>query len=246
MNKTVSIPQPYAEALCSNACDVLHLDVAPEELPCRCIIRATRPVFNPQTPLEWIMAIHNEQVYGTFGATDTLPVDVPIGYVDVVEKVPYDYNIWSLGLPEPVFRVENAHLFDEPSPLLPNREDLPLDKWLPSHVVKRSYPYVGMMFISLDVNPDIFNLAAHRGTFLVDLTHEFDDLCITEDGLIDGKYDAFLTCGNLEKRFDNAVSEIFYELDRKGDLVTYPSLLHQGKLMPRRSLLIKCFKQWGH
>ncbi len=60
MNKNVSIPQPYAEALCSNACDVLHLDVAPEELPCRCIIRATRPVFNPQTPLEWIMAIHNE------------------------------------------------------------------------------------------------------------------------------------------------------------------------------------------
>ena len=28
MTKTVSIPQPYAEALCSNACDVLHLDVA--------------------------------------------------------------------------------------------------------------------------------------------------------------------------------------------------------------------------
>ena len=38
MNKNVSIPQPYAEALCSNACDVLHLDVAPEELPCRCIM----------------------------------------------------------------------------------------------------------------------------------------------------------------------------------------------------------------
>ena len=242
--KKLLIQEPYAVALCIKAIDVVHLDVAPKEMPCRYLVIATGPVYNPQTPLEWSMHIHNHQVYGNIGPTDSLPVNVPVGFVDVVEQVPHDYNIWSLGLPEPVFRVKNAHLFDEPSSAWPFRPDQPLDKWLPSSRVRLAHPVISPTTLFLQVNKNLFDLAVKRASFTVDLTEEFEEVPIREDGMLDYMYDVVLLCGNREKLFANAMSEIFFEIDDAGELVTYPSLLNQGKLMPRKSLLITCDFPW--
>ena len=240
MKQTVSVPQPYAEALCTRVCDVVHLEVAPHQLPCRYIVVSTEPVYNPSTPLEWVMAIHNHQVFGNIGATDTLPVNVPIGFVDVVEQVPHDYNIWTLGLPEPVFRVRNARMFDKPSLLLPFRKDQPLHKWLPSYRFNPAKPSVGQNHISFHVNPQLFSLAEKHGSFTVDLTEDFNEIKINDDGMLDVLRDVYLYCGKREMIFINGASEIFFELNDDGDLVTYPSLLNHGQSIPRRSLLISC------
>lgn len=244
MTKTVSIPQPYADALCSRLIDGWHLDEAPDETPCLYLVYATEPVSNPQMPMEWLMAIHNEQVFGNLGKTETMPVNAYVGYVLFGKEMSHKKSVWSLGQQEPCYRVVAARLFDACYVPSEARIDLPLEKWLPSHIVHVERPTKEGNLLTLPASEEVFDTARTYGSFIVDLTQEMCDLTLEDED--DEDPDRVITvfrliCGHREKIFHAlGKMEMFYELDADGNPVFYSSAVIPTSPQMRASWVFKC------
>ena len=244
MKKTISIPQPLADALCSRLIDGWHLEEAPEETPCTYLVYATEQVLNPQTPMEWLMAIHNEQVFGNLGKTESLPVGAYVGYVKFGEQLPHNKSVWTLGSPEPCYRVIEARLFDMAYNPGDFRVDLPLDRWLPSHIVHIERPSKVGNVLTLPVSEDVYSTARTYGSFIVDLTQEMCDLTLEDEDDEDPSRVIKvlrLVCNNREKLF-HALGrmDLFYELDADEEPVPYPSVIVPHTPQFRASWVFKC------
>ena len=244
MKKTILAPQPTANALCSLLIDGWHLQEAPEETPCTYLVYATAHVSNPQTPLECLMTIHNEQVFGNLGKTETLPVGAYVGYVKFGEPMPRKASIWTLSSPEPCYRVIEARLFDRPFNPGEFRIDLPLDRWLPSHIAHIERPWKKGHVLSLPVSEEIFSTASTYGSFIVDLTQEMCDLTLEDedDEDLSRVIEVLrLVCNHRVKLFRiMGRMEMFYELDADGVPVPYRSVIVTHSPQFRASWVFKC------
>lgn len=239
--KYLKFPQPYATALCYGYYNGIHLEEAPKFCSEVYAVIATEPVFDPETPIELLMQIHNEQLFGNLPLTEDLPVNQVIGFFTATDDEPYETDVWTQSLPKPVYSVLSPGLFDVPFPCNHLREDLDLTKMIPSHRILGRQEPSSHLSLYLDVNEKAFYVAAAGGSILVDLTDEVRKVILkdpeNEDDLKEFKR-VCLVCKNRIKSFDVMKPlEIIYELDAKGDPVLYPSI-EPGKRLMRVSLKI--------
>ena len=243
----LSVQQPCADALCSGLFEGWPLDEAPQSTPCKYMVYATRQVFNPQTPLELLAKIHNEQVFGNLGETDTLPVDVYVGYVILGEPISPEKRWWRYGITKPVYRVLEARLFDVA--YCPDHMGifLPLDKWLPTSIVHIARPSKEGNLLTLPASEKIFSRAGKYGTFFLDLTPEMCKLVLEdEDDEDDARVikELRLVCGHRMKRFNVLGGiDIFYELDDQENPIFYPSIMVPDSKQMRGLVRFKCEHQ---
>ena len=241
--KKEQMPQPQATLYCSGLFDGLPLKVEPEKLPYRCLVEAVEPVFNQEMPLELVRQIHNQQLFGNIEPTDKLPVGCCIGYFDVVARDPKCVSVLKHEENLPIYRVENAHLFETPIPVLHGRTDVPLDKWMPSYVAHLAHPSLNGRTLSVPVNEEIFSLARDGFTFLMDFTPEVEAIILSdEEDDSDPISKLRLFCGNREKWF-NVFVDFFVELDENDETVLYPSVVVTSCPQFRLSACIKCREQ---
>ena len=244
--KILEVPEPYAKALCNGLITGWHLDAPPEEELCTYLVYATKQVFNPQTPLEWLMEIHNEQLFGNLGETDDLPVNAFIGYVTFRRDELAKPTVWTRGMKSPVYEVFTAHVFDMPFRSDCSQRYLRLKDWLPSHVFWLMRPAY-FIFLNLHVTESVFARAIAGGSIIIDLTEEMRRL-ILWDGENETNMKEIkalsLVCGRRRKLFDvEDRITILYETDGEGKPVLYPTLVPGEKKM-RVSVRFDCGKQW--
>ena len=244
--KYLKLSKPLAEALVKRLINGWHLDEAPEGWYEDYLVYATEAVSNDQMPLEWLMEIHNEQVFGNLPPTDELPVNAFIGVVSFSKEPPRKESVWTQGIQGPVYEVFTSCVFDKPFRTDHLRTDLDLGAMLPSHVFCNVHRPHKDIFLTLYVGDETFSLATAGGTIMLDLTDEIRNLI-----LLDPENEAdlrhfdilCLVCGKREKLFDIKDGiEIIYEYGDDGNPVTYPSVKSPEKRLMRISVLISCAK----
>lgn len=226
--KYIKLPQPYATALCYGYFDGVHLDEEPESVIETFAVIATAPVEDTETPIELLMAIRNEQLYGNVPPTEELPINEVIGFISVMKEEPYEPNVWTRCLPVPAYRILLARVFDNPFQSYRFREDLEYSKFLPYHIwMRRECPTChGSLY--LPVNKDVFYTAVAGGSVLVDLTEEVRRLILNDpenENELKTIDDVNLICEHRMKTFEVVrPMEIIYEMDAEGNPVLHPSI----------------------
>lgn len=237
----IELPQPYATALCYGYYEGVHLDEAPENGYETYLVFAKPSVFNQPTPVELLMEIHNEQLFGNLPPTQEMPVNAFIGFITVEAKEPVKTSVWTQSMPKPVYSLRLTSMFDKPFRCDHNREDLDLEKWWPCHSIIGRHKPIDMGFLFLDVNEDAFYVATAGGSILIDLTEKMRNLLLNDpenENDLKKFHGVVLSCGNRQKDFDHAtLSETIYELDADGNPVLYPSI-EPGKRRMRVSVRV--------
>ena len=242
----IKLPQPYATALCYGYYNRVHLEEAPthgyEIYP----VYATEPVFDPQTPVEILMEIHNEQLFGNLPPTEEFPVNAFIGFVAVTKDAPKMPNVWDLSQPEPAYSVSGCSVFDMPFPCNNPCIDVDVLKWGPYHTYVRSLDPRYFYGLSIESNEEAFKTATAGGSILIDLTEVVrKEILIDpedENTLKPVKY-LCLRYGRRQKYFDVDGVEIIYDLGADGNPILHPSVKSPGKQLMRVSALFHCIPE---
>lgn len=245
--KSIKVQKSVAVALCSGLFDGWPLNEVPEKSPCKYMVYATRQVFNPETSLELLAKIHNEQIFGNIGEPDSLPEEVYVGYIIFGGQIPPEKEWWRYGITKPVYRVLEARLFD--MPYFPDHMDvfLPLDKWIPASIINQARPTKDGNVLTLPASQKTLMTAGRFGTIFLDLTLEMSKLILEdEDDEDDARVikELRLVCGHHEKRFNvEGGIDIFYELDDQGNPIFYPSIMVPDRKQMRGIVSFNCEHQ---
>ena len=244
--KYIKLPQPYATALCYGFYNSVHLEDAMkgdyETIP----VYATEPVFDPLTPVEILMEIHNEQIFGNLPPTEELPVNAFIGYVSATKKFPKMTNVWDMSLQQPAYPISGCHVFDEPFYCGNPNVDVDVLKWGPCFVYQRMPDPSYFYGISIHASKKTYMTAITGGTIRIDLTDDVRRVI-----LIDPEDESTIKrieylCIHFEKRMKYVKLsgvEIFYDLGPDGNPVMHPSLKSTDKPRLRVSALFHCLPE---
>lgn len=230
MIKKLKIPQPYAEMTVRGLVSVIKLDTGEKETHGRIYIYATAPVINPKTPLEWRQEVENHVVFGNLPPTEELPTNRLIGFVDVVRTVPFDYNVWTLGMRDCAYLVTNAHYFVTPFILNPDEIDLNFIRRANTCMFMPRQPFFrenGDELV-IPVSDFIYQLAWSGNDFNVELTEDFAKLVLGKDGNLKPFTRFSVWRGNQAKRFivDDETMIRHSVMDDGSDLCWYPSVVN--------------------
>ncbi len=241
--KYIKLPQPYATALCYGYFNRVHIEDAPTDYYETIPVYATQLEFDAQTPVEILMEIHNEQLYGNLPPLEELPINAFIGTVGVYKGEHCKPNVWDLTVPEPSYPMVGAHVFEEP--LYCGYPDIDVDvlKWGPSYTFRKSINPSYSHGLILEVNEETFKNALTAGTIVFDLTDQIRrEILIDPDDENSFKpmESLMLACGKRQRSVFLDGIDILYELDSNGDPVLYPSIKSPDKRLMRVSALFHC------
>lgn len=231
------IQQPHAEMIVRG----LRIAIPDEHFSKgdRIYINAAVPVLDLNAPLEQRQEVINQQLFGNLPPTVDLPYGKCVGFVDVLCQADGTESIWSSPA-EPSVIVTNAHVFDEPQPVIPrswyDAEDIPSHKFLGSS------PYSFNDELRLPVNEGLFAIAMRGGSITFELSGSMADHTLTSDKLLKDFEKFTLRCGNRSKTFLwNDECDVVWEQDAEtDDLVFYPSVYDVSGKAPRAWLHLSC------
>ena len=204
-------------------------------------INASVPVFNPNTPLEWLQEVINHQLFGNLPPTEDLPYGKCVGFVDVLCQADGNESRWT-KTQEPTVIVTNAHVFDEPQSIMPrgwyDAEDIP------SHQFGERSVMIWRHFdeLCVPVNEKLYDIASQGGSVTFEMTGSLAVDTLLDNGE-DQMFEKFtLSCGQRSKSFLwNDDCDVVWEQDPEtDDLVLYPSVYAASGKAPRARLQLSC------
>lgn len=147
--KVLSVQQPWASLICTGVKDVENRTWQPKEVPGRILIHASAKKIPRDYDMKYLLpeeisVISNMKLFGICPDYDELYYSSIIGYVDVVGFSNDSDSFWA-GPGQTHWKLENAHLFDEPIQDVKGKLglfDYPLDEnnLPPAHKVEHNYP----------------------------------------------------------------------------------------------------------
>lgn len=165
--KTLSIQQPWASLICAGIKDVENRTWKPSTVPGRILIHASSKKvtknFLNSVPLDQMIEIKNEVLFGNIDQLEKLPTSAIIGYVTVKSFQDITDSVWDCGEGIIKWVLEDAYLFDEPIMDVKgklNLFDYPLDENnLPAaHKVELAAPKYQDKRLSLPCNEDAIDI----------------------------------------------------------------------------------------
>lgn len=190
--KTLSIQQPWASLICAGIKDVENRTWKPSDVPGRILIHAgAKRVpgnFLNTIPLDWMVAMQQDQLFGNMPAFEEMPLSAIIGYATVTGFADTTDSLWDGGEGQIKWQLEDMYLFDEPITGVKGRLglfDYPLDEdhLPPAHKVDLKYPSLVDGVLTMPVAGDVFD-AVRKGAeaFEVDLDPSLVSEIADEDG----------------------------------------------------------------
>ena len=222
----------------------VSVEVRPSESRKRFIVYSEKQVENPQMPIEWLMEVRNQQVFGNIPRTNALAENAVVGFVDVKSEPYVDTSIWNRGCNGQLCRVVYSRIFDTPLRLslddLDNQFIEQLLAKLPVYSLAMTYePLVIGSELEVPVNNFLFSQAATRCELTLDLTCELSHLVLDKNGELRQFCQLCLTCGNRRRVFKFS-GEITIELNEDYEPVLYPSVTERCGFDIRKQLTLHC------
>lgn len=190
--KTLSIQQPWASLICAGIKDVENRTWKAAANPGRILIHASSKKvtknFLNTIPLDWMVSIQQDQVFGNIPTFDSMPTSAIIGYATVKGFEEKTDSMWDGGDDQIKWVLEDMYLFDEPIPDVKgklNLFDYPLDEdnLPPAHKVQLSYPELNAGELTVPVCDAVMKaIEAGAEAFEVDLDPSLVDMIADEKG----------------------------------------------------------------
>lgn len=239
MFHSIILQQPYASMLVlglRNAVRNEHFSRGQ-----RIFVYATVPKYDPDTPLEWLQEVINQQLFGNLLPTEDLPIGLCLGFVDVLCAADMRDGIWA-AIPEQSVVVHNAHAFDEPQLIMPRKgfeaDDIPSHKFTP----RDPHSLFCDDELLVPVSQQIYDAAAQGGNVTFELAGSLAIAATDERGLLKEFSKFTLSCGHRSKTYLwNIDCEVIWEqAPPTYDLVLYPSVRAASSKIPRARLRLSC------
>ena len=147
--KTLSIQQPWATLICTGIKDVENRTWKPAEIPGKILIHASSAKvpkkFMDTIPLDWMLEIQQNILYGNIPELQEMPLSAIIGYATVYGFEQKTDSVWDGGPDCIKWLIKDMFLFDEPITGVKGKLglfDYPIDEDnLPdAHRVELAYP----------------------------------------------------------------------------------------------------------
>ena len=219
-------------------------NVVPDELFSRgqrIFVYAAAPVFEPDTPLEWIQEVINQQLFGNLPSTDDLPFGLWLGFVDALYPADTNSSVWS-AQSTPMVMVANAHAFDEPQLIIPRKGFEASD--IPSHKFSSRIPH--SLFcddeLLVPVSQLVYENAAQGKDVYFELAGTLALIVMDNKGMLKEFSKFTLSYGQRSKSYLwNIDCDIIWEQSPlTSDLVLYPSVYATSGKVPRARLRLSC------
>lgn len=177
--KTLSIQQPWASLICAGIKDVENRTWKAATVPGRILIHASSKKvtnnFLDTIPLDWMISMQQNQLYGNLPEFDDMPLSAIIGYATVTGFADTTDSMWDGGEGIIKWQLDDMYLFDEPITGVKGKLylfDYPIDEdsLPPAHKVDLKYPTLKDGLLTVPVSPSAME-AIEKGaeSFEVDL-----------------------------------------------------------------------------
>lgn len=203
--KTLSIQQPWASLICSGIKDVENRTWKPTQAPGKILIHASAKKvtknFLDTQPLDWVIAMQQDQVFGNVPFFEEAPLSAIIGYATVTGFADKTDSLWDGGDGIIKWQLEDMYLFDKPIEGVKGKLglfDYPLDEnsLPPAHKVELRYPTLEKGILAVPVAQAVFDsIAAGAEAFEVDLDDDLVDTLADADGNMLPIKEIRLECG---------------------------------------------------
>jgi len=201
--KYIILKKELAYLTCSGIAKALPESVENFDVPCCVPVYSAEEVANSSMPLEWKQIIHNSMAFGDIPPYDEMASGAVIGFVMLERNSPVN-GIWTNGWGKECAAIICARMFDSPitvpTSVLENM-DPGVCRLLPSHNVSTRQQMVLANVLRLNVNREIYDIAAEGGVFHLEMSHMMEELCLNEDGSLK-EFEGFMIChADKEKKF---------------------------------------------
>lgn len=225
----LKFPSPIAACVVNGLMSGLPLDEIPTETK-YCLVYATKPVINQQTPIEWWTIASNYVLFGAIPNGIDQIENAVVGYVEVSPSTANSHSfVCCEG--EPICRFSKCHAFDTPikaslESLTNEMVDLLIDTE-PSHSYQGHFmPIVIGGSFHMPLNEKAFYSLDTLLEVDVELTKPVALAVLDENDELQPFELLFATCAGMIKYF-TVKGTIITEINDKNELVLYPSTLQQ-------------------
>ena len=243
MTLSIKLPKQVAALTLTDAIPAVRLGARPFENGQRYYVFATfKQVPNQELPIEWVMEVHNHQVFGNIPANDELPECAYLGWVEVSDQPYADSSIWSYGHGGSMFRVIRRGIFEQPVAIKPFKYyhyERQLEAAPVFHLHECYEPMDWGAELELPVNGTLFDTISRVGQITLDLFGRLASCVLDDDGELKPFKQLTLACGNRRRSF-YFHGEIVVDLDENCEPVLYPSLLDPTEYDIRKRLFLDC------
>ena len=198
-------------------------------------------------PVEWQMIAHNEELFGNIPHYVHQVSCAIVGWVDLIKDPTGIPPLWNTG--EHCYTAINAHFLEEPYSCIIKAEGYyeNLPDLFPAYCCKPKCIFDALDTLLIPANPFVFKQSA-RGTMIsVALFGDASKYLLDKNyALI--KYKSVILYNDAKKRefeFSND-NYIQHAVDINGDLKLYPSILRNGEMVARTSVIIYLYDQLDH
>lgn len=241
MENLIKLTPQLAALTLARICPIVSLQERPRERQ-RFPIYSRKQVINSKnTPVEWLMEVHNQAVYGNIPTGENLVQGALTGYIETCGDSLCESSIWSRGLRNEQCRVCNARVFDRPI-YIPEYAisnvyigDDVLDEMSSHFIDEQCQPWVIYDALEVPINNELFEKIPNLGVLTLDLCGILKKSVLDKNGNLQKFSLLYLSCGNRKKTV-KFCGEIFTETDSNGNPVLYPSIYEEDKVVTRRRL----------
>lgn len=245
--KTLSIQQPWATLICSGIKDVENRTWKASKVPGKILIHASSKKvsgnFLDELPLDWMIAMKQEMLYGNIPEFSEMPTSAIIGYATVTGFEETTDSIWDGGEGIIKWTLKDMYMFDEPIEGVSGKLhlfDYPIDEdnLPPAHKVKLTYPELLCGVLNIPVAKDVFENAYKTHELTIDIDPTLAEIVSEKDGSLKKIQSAVLECGDICMPVEIEEMRVLdYINTETGEPIVEQSIF--GEEVPWQSLVIR-------